>query len=439
VGVSVESYADDSLSWRSLFEALPDGSALLDGHGVIRQVNNLLTVLTGFEPAELEGQNVEILVPQRHRNMEFLARSEYARDPTTRIVWNDRDLSVLRKDGSELPIDFALTPLDFAEHHWAIVSIRDNSAQRLAELARIEAELQFRLAFEDNMAPMMITDLTDRIVRVNDAFCLMVGRDRQELMGFDSKPFTYPEDIGITESTHERVLATNVGHVRYVKRYLHKDGRVIIAEISKSPVLDENGEVRYFIISERDITEEKALTAKLSFQALHDPLTGLANRALFEDRLTQTLSRMKRSGGAIALLLIDLDDFKMANDDYGHLVGDGLVVEVAKRFEKVTREADTLCRFGGDEFLYLAEGMNEPGDPDGVAQRLIATLEEPFEVADVKIFQHASIGVAVWDSHDFDRSDVIRNADVALYQAKRRGKGNYAVFDMGMSSQTSPL
>jgi len=424
----------ESLSWRSIFEALPDGSALLDGHGVIRHVNNLLSALTGYERAELEGQNVEMLIPSRHRDLEFVARNEVARDPSTRLVWSDQDLSVLCKDGSELPIDFALTPLNFEGHKWAIASIRDSSAKRLAEQARHEAELQFRLAFEDNMAPMIITNLEDCIVRANDAFCQMVGRSRQELLGFDSKPFTHPEDVGITEASHERIMQNNVSHVRYEKRYIHRDGRVIFAEVSKSPVIDEDGEVRYFIISERDITEEKALTAELSFQALHDPLTGLANRALFEDRLNLTLSRLKRTGGSFALLLIDLDDFKNVNDAFGHLVGDTLLIEVAKRFETVTRDTDTLCRFGGDEFLYLAEGWSDERGPQGVAQRLIDTLNEPFDVADVKIMQRATIGLAVWDAQNVDRADVIRHADMALYQAKRSGKGGYALFGGELST-----
>jgi diguanylate cyclase (GGDEF)-like protein/PAS domain S-box-containing protein len=435
--VIVVADSDESLTWRSIFEALPDGCALLDSHGVMRHVNDLLTALTGYERSDLEGQNVEMLIPPRHYDLELIARREVARSPSSRLVWSDQDLSVLRKDGSELPVDFALTPLKFARHKWAIASIRDSSAKRLAEHAQLEAELQFRLAFEDNMSPMIITDLDDCIVRCNDAFCLMVGRSRQALVGFDSKPFTYPEDIGITEASHDRIMRKSASHVRYVKRYMHLDGRIIFAEVSKSPVVGEDGEVRYFIISERDITEEKALTAKLSYQALHDPLTGLANRALFEDRLTQTFSRMKRIGGSFSLLLIDLDDFKTVNDTFGHVVGDTLLVQVATRLEGVTREADTLCRFGGDEFLYLAEGLNNDHDPERVAQRLIDSLELPFEVNDVTIYQKATIGVAVWDSHEILQEDAIRNADIALYHAKRRGKGGYAVFDDQLGDEST--
>lgn len=420
--------SSDSLSWRSLFEALPDGCALLDGHGVIRHVNTLLLSLTGYEREELEGANVEVLVPERHRSMEFIARSEYARDPSTRIVWSDRDLSVLQKDGNELPIDFALTPISFDGHHWAVASIRDNSAKKRAENALVEAEMQFRLSFEDNMAPMIITDINDRAVRVNDAFCALVGRTREELIGHDSLNFTHPDDIGITEVAHGDAVKSNIHHARYIKRYIHSDGHIIFAEVSKSAVVDEHDNIRYFIISERDITEEHELTEKLSFQALHDPLTRLANRALFEDRLSQTISRMQRTGGSFTLLLIDLDDFKAVNDAFGHLVGDRLLVEVAKRFQSVTRDADTLCRFGGDEFLYLAEDAHDDADPEVMAQRLINSLEEPFEVGGVTLIQRASIGVARWNAAHLDETDVIRHADMALYQAKHHGKSKFFIF-----------
>ena len=429
-------FEDHSLSWQSLLEALPDGTALIDGHGTMLFVNDLLSSLTGYSRDELTGQNVEMLVPPQHRSMEFAARDQHARDPSTRIIWSDQDLTVLRKDGSELSVDFALSPLTIEGKRWSVASIRDNSEHRAAIQARADAERHFRLAFEDNMAPMLLTDLDDDVIAANAAFCDMVGRSREELVGFDSKPFTYPEDIGITEESHERMLRGEVSQVRYIKRYQHKDGRTIVAEVSKSPARDEAGNTLYFIISERDITEERTLTAQLSHQALHDPLTGLANRALFEDRLAQAMSRIERMGGYCALLLLDLDDFKGINDTHGHLVGDQLLAEVAQRLETVTRTADTLCRFGGDEFLYLAEGVSGPGEADELAARLMNTLDEPFRIGELTFNQRASLGVVVWDAETDDEVDVVRDADIALYEAKRLGKGRHIRYAPGMHQQT---
>ena len=217
-----------------------------------------------------------------------------------------------------------------------------------------------------------------------------------------------------------------------MKRYVKKDGRVITSEVSRSAARDDKGATLYFVSSERDITEERELASELSHQALHDPLTGLANRVLLEDRLTQARARATRRGGVIALLMVDLDDFKGVNDTYGHLVGDQLLIGVARRFETVARPSDTLCRFGGDEFLYLAEGLVAASDAEEVAARFLEILVEPFSFNGMEFEQHASIGVVIWDAATSKSFSLIQNADVALFEAKRRGKGTYTFFDTDM-------
>ncbi len=296
-------------------------------------------------------------------------------------------------------------------------------------------EERFRLAFEDNMAPMIFTDLDDRVIAANDAFCTMIGFEREEILGRDSTPFTYPEDVGITEESHRRVTHGEVGQSRYVKRYLRKDGRLIYVEVLRSPARDEDGNILYHVISERDITDERALAAQLTHQALHDTLTGLANRALFNDRLEQAHSKMVREGTRCAVLLLDLDDFKGVNDSLGHLAGDQLLISVARRLEHVTRSSDTLCRFGGDEFLYLAEGLTSQKDAEFAAHRLLDALVEPFFLSGVQIQQHASIGVVVWDASTTQTTEFVQDADVALYEAKREGKNRFVFFTPTMHQQ----
>jgi diguanylate cyclase (GGDEF)-like protein/PAS domain S-box-containing protein len=322
-----------------------------------------------------------------------------------------------------------------AELAFGIERLRD--IERLKENERLvrEAEERFRLAFEHNMAPMLFSDLSDQVIAVNDSFCRMVGFTREELMGHDSKQFTYPEDVGITEETLVRLSSEQIDQVRYVKRYLRKDGRIIVSEVSRSPARDPSGKILYFVSSERDITEERALAEQLSHQALHDSLTGLANRALFEDRLTQAHARIARLGGFGAVLLLDLDDFKGVNDAHGHLVGDQLLTGLARRFEFVTRSTDTLSRFGGDEFLYLAEGLDSPEEAEEVAARLIDVLAEPFSIHGLNLEQHASIGIVVFDGTSEDSSELIQRADVALYEAKRQNRGRYSLFTPSMHQE----
>ncbi len=309
------------------------------------------------------------------------------------------------------------------------------AARSAAESALTESEQRFRLAFEENMAPMVFTDLEDRVLAANDAFCDMVGFSRQELVGEDSRQFTFAEDVGITEDSHRHLRDGDVEQVRYEKRYQRKDGRVIVSEVSRSVARDTNGQILYFVSSERDVTESRALTDQLGHQALHDPLTGLANRVLFDDRLAQAHARLERRDDFNAVLLLDLDDFKGVNDTHGHFVGDELLTGVARRFELVTRPSDTLCRFGGDEFLYLAEGLKTTDEVDAVARRLLTVLSEPFELRGLRLEQNASIGVVVWDATSSNGAEIVQNADVALFRAKSEGKGRYVVFTPDMHDE----
>ena len=178
--------------------------------------------------------------------------------------------------------------------------------------------------------------------------------------------------------------------------------------------------------------QREELEAHLRHQALHDPLTGLANRSLFEDRLRHAEEMAVRSGGRGAVLLMDLDDFKGVNDTFGHLVGDQLLVGIARRLEAVTRSSDMLCRLGGDEFLYLAESISSVGECENVAKRLLSQFHEPFVIDSVRLEQHASIGVSVFDAQQPADRNVVQEADVALYQAKNSHKGNYVVFSPTM-------
>lgn len=284
-----------------------------------------------------------------------------------------------------------------------------------------QSELRFRLAFEGSMAPMVFSDTSGCFLAVNNAFCKMSGRSKEKLIGRDSKHFTYPDDIGITEAVYALVRSGEVGEHRYHKRFLHTNGRIVFAEVSMCSARDDAGELLFFVSSVRDVTEERALAAQLSFQALHDPLTGLANRALFDDRLVQARSRSARDKKLGALLLLDLDDFKGVNDSFGHLVGDQLLVEMALRFKNVTRSSDTLCRFGGDEFLYLAEGLSSREEASLVSQRLLDALCEPFVYDNIRITQQASIGIVVWDGDSRDSVELVQNADAAMYEAKKQG------------------
>ena len=210
------------------------------------------------------------------------------------------------------------------------------------------------------------------------------------------------------------------------------------------PVRDEAGGLLQVGLMLEDFTGRKRLEEQLTHQAFHDPLTGLPNRALLRDRLDHALSVSRQNaerdsgvsgeGARVALLFLDLDDFKRVNDSLGHTVGDRLLVGVARRVEALLRPGDTFARLGGDEFAVLLDGAEDAGAAAGLAERLVKALHAPFVVDGHELFVTLSIGVALSDAGELDGVDLLRRADVAMYWSKRAGKDRYELLSQAVMS-----
>ena len=337
--------------------------------------------------------------------------------------------------------------------HQYEVERRQREALRRAERNKLESELRalrteaevqrqlarrdalFHDAFDNNTSGMYLLDHDGRLIDTNRAFREMIGRDEDELLGHSPDEFRFEGDVATAIEQRRRLTAGEVARVHYTARFVHRSGRVIVGELSAACLTDEHGVPDIYVVSVRDVTDERALLAELEHQALYDSLTGLANRTLFEDRLARARATSARDGGSNAVFLIDLDDFKGVNDTFGHHVGDELLVEFARRMEQVTRASDTLCRFGGDEFLYLAHGIT--GSYEEVANRLLSVVHEPFTVAGTSVEQRVSVGLVVLDDESIDNEALLRNVDTALYEAKRQGKGSVVRFTSDMHDRAS--
>ena len=332
--------------------------------------------------------------------------------------------------------------------HQYEVERRQRELLRQAEHTKVESELRalrteaevqkqlarrdalFHDAFANNTSGMYLLDRNGRLIDTNHAFCEMIGRTEAELLGRSPDEFRFEGDVATAQEHRQRLASGEISRVHYTARFVHRSGRVLFGELSAACLADELGRPETYVVSVRDVTDERALLAELEHQALYDSLTGLANRTLFEDRLSRARATSARDGGLNAVFLLDLDDFKGVNDTFGHHVGDELLVEFARRMERVTRASDTLCRFGGDEFLYLAHGATDSYQE--VANRLLNAVREPFVVAGTSLEQRVSIGVVVMDAECTDNEDLLRNVDTALYEAKRRGKGQVVRFTSDM-------
>ncbi len=194
----------------------------------------------------------------------------------------------------------------------------------------------------------------------------------------------------------------------------------------------EHGTPIGVVASTREVTELKRVQSKLAHQAVHDPLTGLANRVLLVDRLSQALLRMERQPGQLALLFIDLDHFKVINDTYGHDTGDRLLVEIGERLTTIARRLDTVARFGGDEFVLLCDRLSTDDDVRVVADRVVRSIGEPFIHDGIELNITASVGVVLTGDPYAGCENLIRDADAAMYQAKDRGRDHYQFFDAGL-------
>jgi diguanylate cyclase (GGDEF)-like protein/PAS domain S-box-containing protein len=310
--------------------------------------------------------------------------------------------------------------------------VHDITERRRVEAALKESEQRFRKSFDDAAVGVALVAPNGRFLQTNRSLCEMLGYPEQELLGKTFQDITHPDDLDADLDHLHRMLGGEIRTYQTEKRYLHKEGHVIWGLLSVSPVHDEEGEPLYFVSQIQNVSERKALEERLRYQALHDLLTGLPNRHLLLDRLGHALARTgRREGRRVAVLFMDLDDFKFVNDSLGHQMGDNLLVAVGERLKGCLRPEDTLARFGGDEFVVLLEEVDGPDEPVRIAERITHKLRDPFVLDGRELYARTSIGIAMGEDRTKGPDDLLRDADTAMYRAKDEGSG-YSVFDPAM-------
>jgi diguanylate cyclase (GGDEF)-like protein/PAS domain S-box-containing protein len=254
-----------------------------------------------------------------------------------------------------------------------------------------------------------------------------LGYEPKELEGREFTSLLHPDDLEKALAVYTGVAFRAGTSVTAEWRIRHADGVWHNVEVVATNLLDDPT-VEGCVLTMRDVSERKVLEEELKHQAFHDALSGLANRALFHDRLEQALARAIRSSTSVAVLFLDLDDFKLVNDSLGHTAGDQMLAEVAVRINGSLRAGDTAARFGGDEFAVLVEQCNGLEEACEVAERIIADLYQKMLIDDREFHTRASIGIALSPRGTESPADLIQAADVAMYSAKARGKGSYEVY-----------
>jgi len=302
---------------------------------------------------------------------------------------------------------------------------------------RIQAEQQliiFRKAFENAVEGIYITDPAGNIMVVNQAVLEMTGYMPEEVIGKNVRLWkSGRHDPAFYSHLWETLLQTGcwTGEIWN----LRKNGEVFPETLSISAIFNEDKEVTHYVAVFHDITETKGQEERIKHQAYHDALTGLPNRTLANDRISVSIAHVKRGGTKLAVLFLDLDNFKNVNDTLGHDWGDQLLLQVANRLVAAVRDEDTVARLGGDEFLILVAAITTEKVAVDITQRILRSLASPFYLGGVELFITASIGMAFYPQ-DGDTAGVLtKNADIAMYQAKTRGKNNYHLFTPDLSDR----
>lgn len=409
--------------FQQIFLQAGDGIFLIDADSTIIEANPRGCEMLGYPKEELLGQPVLKFQPPEaiEHIRQKLAQLTVLKLVTTETIF-------IRKDGSRMPVEITGKLLS---NQKIIGMLRDITERKAVQQALIESEQKYRNLVENSPDGITVVDEEGRIVEWNLGQQWISGLKESEALGqyiwdvqFQLMPHAQRSGAVLNQLKQRALDLLKTGRATWqsnqpIEGKLHlPDGTIRTVEMMmylyRTPLGYRLGCIM------RDITRRKQVEMLLEYMAMHDALTDLPNRLLFENRLIHALDRAKREPDKrLAVMMLDLDNFKEVNDAFGHAFGDQLLKVVGQRLQGCLRKSDTAARMGGDEFALISEGINEVKDIQLVAQKILQTICMPVELEDRVIHLTTSIGISIHDLHKNDAGQLLREADLAMYEAKR--------------------
>ena len=428
-----ETLLESTARYRAITHSSNDAIITADSEGNIVGWNLQAGAFFGYTEAQAIGQSLSVIIPDRHRADHLRGLQRALSGQLPKMLGKSIKLEGLRRDDSEFPIELSLASWEIGDRRYVSGTIRDLTEERQAE-----HHLRLAAATFETQEGVAITDANQCILRVNRSFTEITGYAADEVIGKTPRILKSDrQDSGFYAAMWDSIKRTGnwQGEI-WNKR---KSGDIYPQWLSVTAVKAADGVVTNYVGTFSDITDRKASESEIALLAFYDPLTGLPNRRLLLDRLRQRVSSSTRRSSCTAVLFIDLDNFKTLNDTLGHDIGDQLLREVGRRLSSCVRNGDTVARLGGDEFVVLLEDLDEDAQSAAaqvelVGEKILAEISRPYQLDALTHHCSASIGVTVMDGNPCSADDLMKQADLAMYQAKASGRNTLRFFDPAMQA-----
>jgi diguanylate cyclase (GGDEF)-like protein/PAS domain S-box-containing protein len=416
--------------FRSLVQNATDLVTIVDEGGTLLYASPSVQRLLGYDPEHWLGHDILLFVHPEDVTETAAIAAEVRSAPGVRATWIVR---VRHADASYRYFETTATNLLHVPSVQGVVhNAHDITERWQAEAAVRQSEERFRSLVQNASDLITVIEADTTIKYQSPSVAQVLGYRPEDILGTRLSDLIHADDVARTLAVLHDAVGNPAARATAEMRVRHRDGSWRNVEFIGTDQRD-NLAIGGFVLNIRDVSERNALEQQLRYQALHDPLTRLGNRTRFADRLEHALLRSARTGHQISVLFLDLDNFKAVNDSLGHSAGDCLLTQVAERVQGCLRPGDTLARLGGDEFAVLLEDVASREDATMVTDRIFAAMDAPFELEGKEIVVRCSVGIALsGDGMGADADSLLRNADVAMYVAKSRGKACYEVFDETM-------